>query len=84
MARKSRSQIWLEYAAVRVLLGTLGAMPRRASLWVSISLARAAFRLLKSLRRTAMRNLEIAFPEMASAEREKLASANPLVSNLPT
>jgi len=72
MARKTRSQIWLEYIAARTVFGTLGLMPRRMALATSIGIARAAYRLLGGLRRVGMRNLEIAFPEKSVEEREQV------------
>ena len=72
MAKKSKTQIRVEYAAVRFLLGTLGIMPRSLAVPVAIAFARAASHLLSSLRRTGMRNLEIAFPERSIDERKKL------------
>ncbi|MDQ3219725.1 MAG: lysophospholipid acyltransferase family protein [Acidobacteriota bacterium] len=72
MAKKSKPKIWLEYAAARAALGFLGNVPRKSSLRLGKSAAKMALFALKSLRRTGMRNLEIAFPEKSIAEREKL------------
>jgi Kdo2-lipid IVA lauroyltransferase/acyltransferase len=70
MSRKGRTKVWIEYAAVRAALGMLGLLPRRASVRVGGALVRAAGRLLAGrFRRTAMRNLELAFPEKSAAER---------------
>jgi lauroyl/myristoyl acyltransferase len=63
MAKKSTTQIWLEYIPVRILFGFLGLLPRRAALRVGESLGRLAYRLAGGLRRVAHRNLEIAYPE---------------------
>jgi len=72
MARKSKTQRWLEYAAVRIVLGFLGILPRVAAISISLAVAKIGFRLLGNLRRTGFRNLEIAFPEMPEAERTKI------------
>ncbi|MCA1607979.1 MAG: lipid A biosynthesis acyltransferase, partial [Acidobacteria bacterium] len=73
MARgKSKGQVWLEYAGVRLVLGGLGLLPRRASVYAAAKLARLAFQIPSGLRRVGMRNLEIAFPEKSSAERKAI------------
>jgi KDO2-lipid IV(A) lauroyltransferase len=59
----------LEYAAVRLLLAALGALPLRASMAVGRAFGRLAYTLAGGLRRAGMRNLELAFPEMPEAER---------------
>jgi Kdo2-lipid IVA lauroyltransferase/acyltransferase len=73
MAKKSTAQIWLEYIPVRVLFAVLGALPRKAALRVGVRMGRLAYRLAAGLRRVALRNLEIAFPEKSEAEREQIA-----------
>ena len=72
MARKSRLQIGLEYLAVRMIFGTLGLMPRGMARLVSHAISRAAYHALGSLRRTGLRNLEIAFPEMGRRDRARI------------
>ncbi len=72
MAKKNKLQTWAEYAAVRLLLGTLGAMPRGATMFISKTAAGLGYRTLGGLRRVARRNLEIAYPEMEPAERESI------------
>lgn len=73
MAKKSKPQVWLEYAAARGLLGLLSVLPRRAALRVAVAAASAAYHLLGGLRRVARTNLQIAFPDMEEAEQERLA-----------
>jgi Kdo2-lipid IVA lauroyltransferase/acyltransferase len=73
VAKKSKPQVWLEYAAARGVLGALGLLPRRAAVAVSTSAAGAAYHVLGGLRRVAATNLKIAFPELGPAEQEKLA-----------
>jgi len=72
MAKKSRPQILLEYATVRTLLGSLRLLPRKTAVRLGSSAAKMGFFALKSLNRTGMRNLEIAFPEKSVAERRKI------------
>lgn len=73
MAKKSKPQVWLEYAAARGVLGFLGLLPRRAAVSVSTAAAIAAYHVLGGLRRVARTNLKIAFPELGEAEQERLA-----------
>jgi KDO2-lipid IV(A) lauroyltransferase len=73
VGKKSKPQIWVEYTAVRGLLGLLGILPRRAALAVSTSAAALAYHLLGGLRRVAAVNLNIAFPELSEAEKTRLA-----------
>ncbi|HEX8282367.1 MAG TPA: lysophospholipid acyltransferase family protein [Pyrinomonadaceae bacterium] len=72
MGKKGKAQEFLEYAAARALLSGLGTLPRPAAVRVGRSLGRAAYAVAGGLRRTGMRNLEIAFPEMGAAERERI------------
>lgn len=72
MPKKSKTQIRVEYAAVRAVLGLLGMLPRRAAVTLSIWLARLGYSLLSSLRRTGMTNLELAFPEKTERERRNI------------
>jgi len=72
MARKSKTQIRAEYLIARGLLGTLGILPRGAAVTISVGVANLCFHFFGGLRRTGMRNLEIAFPEKSEAERRVL------------
>ena len=58
MAKKSSTQIWLEYAAAWTILGFLGIVPRNAAIWFGVSVGRLAYHLLGRLRRVGLRNLE--------------------------
>jgi KDO2-lipid IV(A) lauroyltransferase len=69
MAKKSSFQIRLEYSAVRTLIWLLSILPRWGALFVCRLISRMAYRLLGSLRRVGMRNLELAFPEKSLKER---------------
>lgn len=72
MAKKGKAQIFFEYAAARTLLSGLGALPRPLAVAVGRAVGHAVYMLAGGLRRTGMRNLEIAFPEMGAGEREKI------------
>lgn len=72
MSRKSKLQIWLEYAAVRSLLGFLAVLPRKAAVAFAVSFAMLGYHLLANLRRVAGINLRIAFPELSEPERRRL------------
>ena len=73
MAKKSNSQIWLEYIPVRILFGILGLLPRSTAIRIGESFGRLAYRLAAGLRRVAHRNLEIAYPEKNEVERDAIA-----------
>ena len=72
MGKKGKTQAALEYAAVRALLAGLGALPRPLAMAAGRGFGRAAYALAAGLRRTGERNLELAFPEMGEAERERI------------
>jgi KDO2-lipid IV(A) lauroyltransferase len=72
MAKPGKVQESLEYWAARSLIGLLGVLPRSAAVAVGRGLGRIAYRLGGGLRRTGERNLLLAFPELAAAERERL------------
>jgi len=62
----------LEYALLLVVVRTLGFLPRPVSRAVAIFFSLLIYRLHGRLRRVGMRNLEMAFPEMAAAERRRI------------
>ena len=62
----------LEYALVWPVVKILGAMPRSLARAAAIMLAGAVYHLHRRLRKVGLRNLEIAYPEMAAAERRKI------------
>ena len=76
MAKKSKSQIWLEYAAARLIFGVFGVLPRKSAVGLGIAAAKVFYPFSGALRRTGQRNLEIAFPEKSQAEREKILKAS--------
>jgi KDO2-lipid IV(A) lauroyltransferase len=59
----------LEYAAVWLLLKTIGAMPRGPARFVGACAAAFLLRLRPGLRRAAMENLRLAFPEWSKKQR---------------
>jgi KDO2-lipid IV(A) lauroyltransferase len=61
-----------ELVAVRSLLGAIGALPLETSMKFGKSVGRFFAKKFPKLQKTARRNLEIAFPEMSEAEREKI------------
>lgn len=62
----------LEYAFVWATVRTLGSLPRPLARGLAMSLGLAVYGLHPRLRRVALRNLEIAFPEMSSPQRKKI------------
>ncbi|MGC2163777.1 MAG: lysophospholipid acyltransferase family protein [Silvibacterium sp.] len=62
----------LEYIVVWTLVKLLGALPRRMARALGAGVGAAAFLLMGRLRRTGLRNLEVAFPEKTAAERERI------------
>jgi KDO2-lipid IV(A) lauroyltransferase len=64
---------YLQYLAVRGVFAVLSSLPLRTSMDIGKGFAVLMMKLLKRLRKTAIRNLEIAFPEVSDAERERLA-----------
>ncbi len=72
MAKKKSWLVNVEYAATRVAFAILGLLPRGLAIALGIGLMRLVPFVLTSLRRTGMRNLEIAFPEKSDAERTEI------------
>jgi len=58
---------------VRSLLGAIGALPFATSMRFGKAVGRFLAKKFPKLQKTARRNLEIAFPEMPAAERERIA-----------
>ena len=73
MAKRRREvQTKLEHAAARALLGALGALPRPLAVAAGRGLGQLAYAAAGGLRRTGLRNLELAFPEKEPGERARL------------
>jgi KDO2-lipid IV(A) lauroyltransferase len=62
----------LEYAFASTLLRLMGALPRGLARLAGAALGAVAWLVLPRLRRTGLRNLELAFPDMPSEERVRL------------
>jgi Kdo2-lipid IVA lauroyltransferase/acyltransferase len=69
---KSRLQTNLEYTIARAFLSILGALPRSAAVAVGRALGYFAYLLPTRLRRTGLRNIEIAFPDLPEGEKKRL------------
>lgn len=72
MASRGKLQTTLEYVVARAALSTLGALPRPISVASGRAIGRLAYLLAGRLRRTASRNLELAFPELGPDEKKRL------------
>ncbi|HEY0459375.1 MAG TPA: lysophospholipid acyltransferase family protein [Pyrinomonadaceae bacterium] len=70
--KRSNLQNKSELLAVRSLLGAIGALPFETSMRFGKAVGRFLAKRFPKLKKTARRNLEIAFPEMAETEREKI------------
>jgi KDO2-lipid IV(A) lauroyltransferase len=62
----------LEYAPVWLLVQVLALAPASVSRACGIVLARMAYLLHRRLRRVGMRNLQLAFPQMAASQRRRI------------
>jgi len=72
MSKHGRIQTAFEYAAARTLLSGLGWMPRSMAISAGLGIGRIAYNVGGRLRRAGTRNLELAFPDMSAAERERI------------
>jgi Kdo2-lipid IVA lauroyltransferase/acyltransferase len=63
---------WLEYAAAWIGVKGLGLLPRPAARFAGASFAAAAYALRTPLRRAAMFNLGLAFPDLSGAKRKRV------------
>jgi KDO2-lipid IV(A) lauroyltransferase len=63
----------MEFAALRALRSTLRSLSPARRLKVARQVGRLAFRVAGSRRRTALRNLELALPELPEARRREIA-----------
>src|SRR5271156_2524547 len=63
---------WIEYAAAWTGLKLLGLLPRPVARFVGAGFAAASYALRKPLRRAAMFNLSIAFPDWSDAKRRQV------------
>lgn len=73
MARTaSAAERYAQFVPAWLLLKALGLLPRRAALRCGVAVGRIAHRLAGGLRRTGLRNLELAMPELSAAERDRI------------
>lgn len=61
---------WLEYAAAWIGLKALGLLPRSLARQTGAAFAALAYQVRTPLRRAAMFNLQLAFPDMSESERK--------------
>ncbi|HVX65378.1 MAG TPA: lysophospholipid acyltransferase family protein [Bryobacteraceae bacterium] len=74
MKKRSAIRNWLEYAIALAVIFSLEYSPRRAAERLARFYVALLDRALPRLRRIALRNLAMAFPEKCEAERERIAS----------
>jgi KDO2-lipid IV(A) lauroyltransferase len=72
MAKPGKIQASIEYAVAKSLLSGMGLLPRSLALKLGWVIARITYVLPGGLKKTGLRNLEIAFPDMPEAKRRKL------------
>ncbi len=70
--RKGKLQIYSEYYAVRITLGTLGLFPLALSMKIGEAISILPYKLAKRLRFVGFRNLELALPELSRLEHERI------------
>jgi KDO2-lipid IV(A) lauroyltransferase len=74
MAKHGKLQTFLEYSAARFVLALLGALPISTAMSLGRSMGKVAYWTAKNLRRTAQKNLQLAFPEKDQQERNEILS----------
>lgn len=72
MAKQGKLQTFLEYAAAKSVLSTLGHLPAPAAMAIGKTMGKLAYFLASDLRKTGATNLRLAFPEKTEAERDQL------------
>ena len=72
MAKHGKLRTFLEYAAARSTLTTLGRLPAPAAYGLGRGMGKIAYLLARDLRRTGATNLRLAFPEKSEEERAQL------------
>lgn len=72
MGKHGKVQTALEYAAARTVLAGLGVLPRSLAVAAGRGMGRIAHAFGGRLRRAGVRNLEMAFREMNTEERERV------------
>ncbi|HEV2837556.1 MAG TPA: lysophospholipid acyltransferase family protein [Pyrinomonadaceae bacterium] len=72
MAKQGKLQTYLEYAAAKSVLVTLGHFPPSTAMTLGRTVGKLAYLLASDLRRTGTTNLRLAFPEKSEEERKQL------------
>src|SRR6478672_2813303 len=72
MAKQGKLQTFLEYAAAKSVLATLGHLPAPVAMNLGRSIGKLAYLCAGNLRKTGATNLRLAFPEKTEAERQAL------------
>ena len=72
MAKHGKLQTSLEYAAARIILSVVGALPFRQSIRLGRFFGLIAYLVASELRRTGEINLKLAFPQKTAEERRQL------------
>jgi KDO2-lipid IV(A) lauroyltransferase len=72
MAKQGKLQTFLEYAAAKSVLVTLGHLSAPVAMKIGRSMGKLAYALAADLRRTGATNLRLAFPEKTEEERQAL------------
>lgn len=71
--KRSKLRTAVEYWLFRFVIGFVGLFPLKTSIAIGRRLGLVLSNLFPRLKKTAIRNLEIAFPEMSEAERNRIA-----------
>ena len=72
MAKSGTLQTFVEYAAAKSVLVTLGHLPPPIAMNLGRAMGKLAYTLAGNLRQTGAKNLQLAFPEKSGAERQAL------------
>ncbi len=70
--QRGRLRSTVEFSAARAMLALVGLLPRRGLLRICELLGVVGYALLPGLRRTGLRNLEMAFPDRSDLERREI------------
>jgi KDO2-lipid IV(A) lauroyltransferase len=72
--KRSKFQTKIEELAVRLVIGSIGLFPYRTSLTIGKFIGRTVVKLFPNFAKTANRNLEIAYPDISTAEKKRLVT----------
>ncbi|MDM7921749.1 MAG: lysophospholipid acyltransferase family protein [Pyrinomonadaceae bacterium] len=73
MPKKGNAQVWAEYLIARSVFGAFSLLPRKAAVSLGFGVGRLGFKVLGGLRKVALKNLRLAYPEMDEQERNRIA-----------